>query len=157
MFNVWNTYRISVHIFSVYPSLNTVWKFIRRTDTLCMLFCICAQQEKEENVRNFLKYWIIIFLMSCITLQLFISYMTYWQYYLSIWFFKWYNVFLAFWTSLKWETENSHTYAWLIWWWWFILLCKESVEMFWKDWSCIRIQNTGVKQTQCSYSFLLEL
>lgn len=94
-------------------------------------------------------------LMYC--LQLFISYMTYWQYYLSIWFFKRYNVFLAFWALLKWETENSHTYAWLIWWWWFILLCKESVEMFWKGWYCIRIQNTGVKQTQCSHSFLLEL
>lgn len=57
------TYRISMDIFSVYPFLNIVWKFIKKTDTLYILFCICAQQEEEENVRNFLKYWIIIFLI----------------------------------------------------------------------------------------------
>lgn len=143
-------YLVSIHPFILYESS---W----REQTLCV-YCSAFLHSRErgecKKLPNVLNYYLFD-LVHC--LQLFISCMTYWQYYLSIWFFKWYNVFLVFWISLKWETENSHTYAWPIWWWWFILLCKETVEMFWKGWSCIGIQNTGVKQIQYSYSFCLEL
>lgn len=34
---------------------------------------------------------------------------------------------------------------------------REGVEMFWKGWSCIGIQNTGVKEIQLLCSFLPEI
>lgn len=156
------SYKIAMHIFSVCLCLKAVCKFMNRTDTLYILLCICTQQEKEENVKNFLKYWIIIFLFgrivfsflspTCFTGTL-IFQSDFSNGTMCFCFFFYY-----FWTSLKCETESSHTYAWPIWWWWFILLCEEGVKMFWKGWSCIVIQNTGVKEIQqLSCSFLPEL